>query len=305
MGGSVKCVILDQLISDLKESAANLPEKYTGSDVGRVTKYAATAILAKVYLLQGDKTNAAAELKRIIDSQAYSLDANNDGQTDINDFAYLFAQDTKNSKESILEAQYLAGENNVNSSHQELYAPWHFSFHLPESSIAFRGSGLNTPTESIINEYEANDQRKNLSLQEGFTDLQTGDFVDYPYTIKFYDSNYLYPGQNFEIIRYADILLLYAELTNDEFYLNQVRQRAGLPEYGSPQYPSTSYPTLEDAIDHERRVELAFEFHRFSDLVRTGRAKSKLGLTDNQLLFPIPQNVIDVNPIITQNNGYN
>ena len=304
-GRESKSHILEQLISDLKESASHLPDRYTGNDVGRITKYAATAVLAKVYLLQGDKTNATAELKKIIDSQIYSLDANNDGRADIKDFAYLFAQDTKNSKESILEVQYLAGENNVNSSHQELYAPWHFSFHLPESTIAFRGSGLNTPTESIITEYEENDNRKDLSLQEGFIDLQTGEFVDYPYTIKFYDSNYLYPGQNFEIIRYADILLLYAELTNDSSYLNQVRTRAGLPEYGSPQYPTSKYPTLADAIDHERRVELAFEFHRFSDLVRTGRAKNELGLADYQLLFPVPQNVIDVNPIITQNAGYN
>jgi len=298
--------IYAQLVTDLTGSKAVLPDAYTGAEVGRITKYGASAILARIYIAQNDAANATRELKEIIDSNRFSLDGNGDGTTNIQDYAHLFKQDTRNAKESVLEVQYLAGQNQVNSTHQTEYAPWDFAFHLPGSNITFRGSGLNTPTEDLINEYEATDQRKSLSLNEGFHDLQTGNFIDYPYTLKFFDADHLYPGQNVEVFRYADILLLYAELAQDADYLNQVRARAGLPLFGTASYPSEKYPTLSLAIEHERRVELAFEFHRFFDLVRTGRAVIVLSakgvnVTDKDLLFPIPQAVIDVNPAIVQN----
>lgn len=300
-----KQIIYAQLVTDLIDAKSILPASYSGSNVGRVTHYAASAILARVYIAQNDTPKAIAALKEIIDSNAFSLDANGDGNINISDFAFLFKQDTKNSKESILEVQYLAGQNQVNSTHQTEYAPWDFAFHLPGSNITFRGNGLNTPSDDLINEFESGDQRKALTLSEGFNDLQNGNFIRYPYTLKFFDENFLYPGQNVEIIRYADILLLYAELTQDAQYLNQVRSRAGLPLFGEAGYP-TAYPTLALAIEHERRVELAFEFHRFFDLVRTGRAIAVLSekgitITQNDLLFPIPQSVIDANTAITQN----
>lgn len=143
----------------------------------------------------------------------------------------------------------------------------------------------------------------------GYTDLSTGEFVEYPYTFKFFDPNWANPGQNFEIIRYADILLMYAEVTKDPLYLNMVRERVSMPLYGSGDYPSDLYPTIELAIEHERRVELCHEMHRMFDLVRTGRAVQVLQskgfpFTEQKLLFPIPENAIDVNPGLTQNEGY-
>lgn len=301
-----KANILTQLAADLLAAKAQLPENYTGANAGRITKFGAAAILAKVYLAQNDLPKATEELKGIIDSNLYSLDANNDGTINTADYTFLFQAATKNSKESILEVQYLAGQNQVNSTHQTEYAPWDFAFHLPGSAITFRGSGLNTPSADLVNEYEATDPRKDLSLAPGFTDLQTSNFIDFPYTIKFYDPNHLYPGQNVEVIRYADILLLYAELTGEVAYLNKVRSRVGLAPYGDAAYPTATYPTVALAVEHERRVELAFEFHRFADLVRTGRAVAVLqskgiDINSNELLFPIPQSVIDTNPAITQN----
>ena len=298
-------VVYAQIIKDLLASKAALPASYTGANVGRVTKYGASAVLAEVYATRGDKTNATKEAKEIIDSGLYSLDANRDGVANTLDYRHLFLADTKNSRESILEAQYLAGQNQVNSIHQNAYTPFIFSFHLPGSTETFRGEGLNTPLPDLINEYEPADPRKDLSLALGFTDLQSKQFIPYPYTLKFYDPLWRYPGQNVEIIRYADILLLYAELTNDAAYLNQVRVRVGLAAYGSAGYPA-AYNTLARAIEHERRVELAFEFHRFFDLVRTGRALEVLQSkgypnAPNKLLFPIPQTTIDTNPAITQN----
>lgn len=299
-------VILSQLIADLTFAKQTLPEAYTGEDVGRISSYAASAILAKIFLLNGQRQEAVQELLRIVNSGIYSLDANDDGVINKADYAFLFAANTKNSKESILEAQYLAGQNQVNSNHQAYYAPYYFSFHLSGSSETFRGEGMNTPTHDLIQEYESEDPRKDLSLQLGYIDLQSNQFIDYPYTIKYHDPTWRYPGQNVEIIRYADVLLLLAELTEDASYLNQVRARVGLVKFGDTAFPRT-YPTLALAVEHERRVELAFEFHRFGDLVRTGRAveifRAKgLNIAENQLIFPIPQHVIDVNPGITQNN---
>lgn len=302
-------VIYEQVIQDLTYCKQILPPSYTGANVGRITRYAASAVLAKLFMTIGETQKAREELEGIINSGQYSLDANGDGTINTTDYQYVFHPETKNCNESILEIQYLAGQNQVNSSHQINYLPWHFAFHLPGQTEVFRPLGLNTPTQDLMKEFEPADSvRKNISAQPGFENLATGQFVDYPFTMKFYDPNWRYPGQNFEIIRYADILLMYAEVTADPAYLNAVRKRVGLPGFGEAGYPS-DYSTLALAIEHERRMELCFEFHRFFDLVRTDRAipvmRSKgYNIDETKLLFPIPLNVIDVNPAITQNTGY-
>jgi hypothetical protein len=301
-------VVYEQIISDLTYAKNKLPESYSGN-IGRVTKYGATAVLAKVYLTRGNEQNAEIELKEIIDSNLYSLDADDNGIVNADDYRYIFHPDTKNSKSSLLEVQYLEGQNAVNSNHQQQYTPYQWSFHLPGINETFRGGGRNTPTQDLVNEFEPEDTvRRSISVYPGYVNLETGDFVEYPFTMKFYDPNWRYAGQNFEIIRYADVLLMYAEVTNDPTYLNMVRARVGLPVYGESGYPA-EYNTLNKAIEHERRVELSFEFHRFFDLVRTGRAVEVMqakgyDINQNKLHFPVPQRAIDVNPDLSQNAGY-
>lgn len=302
-------VVYQQIISDLIYAKNHLPESYSGKDVGRITKYGASAVLAKAYLTRGDIQNAEKELREIIDSGLYSLDANADGVVNADDYRYLFQPETKNSKASLVEVQYLSGENAVNSNHQQQYTPFHWAFHLPGMNETFRGNGMNTPTQDLITEFEPNDTiRKNISVYPGYVNLDTDQFVEYPFTMKFYDPNWRYPGQNFEVIRYADILLMYSEVTNDPTYLNMVRARVGLPGYGEPGYPA-EYNTLAKALEHERRMELCFEFHRFFDLVRTGRAVEVMqakgyDINQDKLRFPVPLRAIDVNPALTQNAGY-
>lgn len=301
--------IYQSIINDLKFCKQTLPSSYSGDNVGRVTKYAASAILAKIYLTNGNTADAKTELEFIINSNQYSLDANNDGAINTADYLHLFAPDTKNCKASILEAQYKGGENAMNSNHQRLYTPYHWAFHLPGVSTTYRGGGMNTPTDDLEEEFEENDPRKETSIYPGYINLDTDVFVEYPFTMKFFDPNWEYEGQNFEIIRYADILLMYSEVTNDPQYLNQVRARVGMPVFNSDGYPSDKFPTLSLAIEHERRIELCFEFHRFFDLVRTGRAleimQSKgYDIEQTELLFPIPLRAIDVNPELAQNPGY-
>lgn len=306
--------IYKQILMDLVKAKDYLPEKYAGKNIGKITKYAASGVLAKVYLVLGEKTKALGELKFIVESNNYSLDANNDGVVNPADYTYLFAYSTKNCNESLLECQTLAGVNNPNSTHQFAYSPFLWSFHLPGSASTFRGLGFNAPTFELRNEFEEVDSvRRDITVQEGFIDLDNGKWEDYPYTVKFADiSNWQYSGNNFKIIRYADILLLYAETlgeTEGVKYLNEVRKRAGLPSWGEKEYPKDKYPTFALAIEHERRVELAMEFHRFFDLVRTKRALTVINskgfnLTEDRLLFPIPVEAIDVNPALTQNFGY-
>lgn len=302
-------VIYEKLIDDLNTAKAILPASYTGEDIGRITRYGAAAILAKIHLTRGNNTAAQSELEFIINSGQFSLDANDDGIVDVEDLYYLFHQDTKNSKSSVLEAQYMSGVNAFNSNHQQRYMPFHHSFNLPDVEGTFRGDGVNTPSPDLEAEFEDGDPRKEISVYPGYVDPSTGELVDYPFTLKFFDPDYNNAGQNFEIIRYADILLMYAEVTQDPTYLNMVRERVGLPLFGTDDYPSDLYPTLELAIEHERRVELTHEMHRMFDLARTGRAVEVLqgkgfDFTEEKLLFPIPQDAIDVNPALTQNPGY-
>ena len=304
--------VYQQIIDDLNMAKTNLPESYSGEDVGRVTKYAAAGILAKVHLTLGNTALAKAELEFIINSNKFTLDADQNSVVDMDDYLYIFHPDTKNCKSSILEVQYKSGPNAVNSSHQITYAPFSRSFNLVDLGVplsSFAGRGESTPTQDLIDEFEVDDPRHEASIFPGFTDLDTDIFTEWPFTIKYFDPDYNNPGSNVKVIRYADVLLMYAEVTQDANYLNMVRNRAGLPHFGTVDYPSTLYPTLDLAIEHERRVELSFEFHRFFDLVRTNRAIAVLqskgyDIDASDLLFPIPQAEIDINPNLTQNSGY-
>jgi hypothetical protein len=122
-------------------------------------------------------------------------------------------------------------------------------------------------------------------------------------------------SNNFPIIRYADVLLMYAEALNEqsagnpEAYnaVNRIRKRAGLADLP----PALSQTAFRDSVLLERRLELAFEGHRWYDLVRTKRLISAMQaqnpgitVTDRDYLYPIPQTERDVNPNLTQNPGY-
>lgn len=304
-------IIYEDLISDLTYAKQVLPRFWDENDVGRVTTYGAAAILAKIYLTVGNTDKAKTELEYIMNSGIFSLDANNDGIIDENDFSHIFHWNTKNCKSSVLEVQYISGVNAFNSSHLQSYAPFSYGWEppLPYIGAIGRGAGFNTPTDNLEAEFEQNDPRKETSVIQEFFSSVTQSSVYYPFTMKFFDPNWNNPGANFEIIRYADILLMYSEVTGDPQFLNQVRNRVGLPAYGTEEYPSDKYSTLALAIEHERRVELCLEYHRFFDLVRTNRALEIMQdkgyeITNNKLLFPIPQRAIDLNKKLTQNPGY-
>ncbi|WP_025763692.1 RagB/SusD family nutrient uptake outer membrane protein [Dyadobacter tibetensis] len=288
--------VLTQITRDVAEAKTILP--VTASIVGRATKGAAQTLLGKIYLVQNDKTNAAKEFLEVYNSQKYSLLPN---------YISLWDPKVKNTAESIFEIQRLGG------SATAPFSLYYNEFFPNSNALGFYGSGMNQVVEDLWKEYEAGDMRRLASIDTGFVDAK-GSFTAAKFPKKWVDKTAPIVGQsaaannNFMVFRYADLLLLLTEATGDVQYLNQVRKRAGLPLYGDQGYPA-QYSTVALATEHERRVELAFEFHRWFDLKRTGRAISVLkpkgkDITNEKLMLPIPGIVRDQNPLITQNKGY-
>ncbi len=304
------------ILSDFEAAAAVLPASYPSSDVGRATSGAANGMLARVHLWLKNWEEAAAAAKRVIDSGRYDL---------LPDYASNFEQAYENSVESVFEVQFM--ENGPNG-------PWdntadgsiqHISTAPRNSGVpGLEGWGFDMPTQNLVDEFEEGDPRLAASvLMEGST--IGGKTYDPAWSSTGYNERkYLYKKEgfvgdgedspvNYRVIRFSDILLMYAEALNEmgrtsEAYapLNRVRNRVGLP--GAAEGMSQS--AFRDAVYHERRVELALEGQRWFDLVRTGRAldvmsaDERINIQPKHLVFPIPQSEREVNPELTQNPGY-
>ncbi|GAB3642485.1 RagB/SusD family nutrient uptake outer membrane protein [Spirosoma arcticum] len=298
--------VYTQIIKDLTDAEGVLSERYTGADVGRATRGAAKSLLGKVYLTQRNYAGAAAKLKEVVDANTYDLLPN---------YADLFRAANKNNRESVFEVQYKKGSVGEGSNFSNVYAPENSG----NAVIQFGGGGNNRPTPDLESTYEAGDPRKNLSFATSYVNA-AGNKVDYYFIRKYADvpTTNGDAEDNFYVLRYADVLLMYAEALNETDnaaaalpLLNRVRKRVGLADKAG-----LSQADVRLAIEQERRVELAFEGHRWFDLVRTGRAlpvlqaKStaigiKTNLMANNLVFPVPQSQIDINPDkIKQNAGY-
>lgn len=263
-------IVYDQIVKDLDSAELRLS---TSSVKVRASQYAATALLARVYLYKGDYALAIDKATEVIDEGGYQL------------LPYLDVF-TDGSAESIFEIDFT--ELNRNRIAE---------YNFPKS---LNGRREVAPTTSIVNAYEVGDVRYEASL--AFAGAL-------PYAIKYDD---LAKGaDNVIVLRLAEMYLIRAEaearLGGDvdaiQDDINEIRTRAGLPPTST-----TAYADLLLEIEQERRVEFAFEGHRWFDLVRTGRAITLLpNVTDiNQTLFPIPLSEIQTNknPDMTQNPGY-
>lgn len=261
-----------KIIEDLTFASVYLP---ASGDKIRASKYAAKALLARVYLYKKDYLQAVAMATDVIDNGGYTL---------LENYASIFADDE--SAESIFEIYFSQTERNRIAE-----------YNFPKSLNGRREVG---PTESILTAYEPNDERYAASIAFAGTDA---------YAIKYDDLSL--GADNVIVIRLGEMYLIRAEananlngdinaIKND---INTIRQRANLNTT-----TATTYPQLQTAIEKERRVEFAFEGQRWFDLVRTGRAIEVLpNVTSNdQTLFPIPSSEIQTNnsPGMIQNPGY-
>ncbi|GAB4051465.1 RagB/SusD family nutrient uptake outer membrane protein [Spirosoma litoris] len=294
------------ILSDLTSAESLLPAALV-TDKTRASQMTVKALLGKVYLTQQNYDLAATKLKEVIDSKQYSLVA---------DYKTLSTNGNTNLAETILEVDYLSGQT-LGNNYSSLFTPAITSMAIfPNNS---QGAGRIVPTLDLTKAYEADDVRKAISVNDSVT-LIGGKQSYSRYGLKFVDFKAVDPNDgsiSFTILRFADVLLMYAEVLNEQGkttdalpYINQVRQRAKLPVLAG-----LTQSSLRLALEQERRVELLYEGHRWFDLVRTGRAQTVLNahyasqklsfsVQDFELVFPIPQAEIDLNPALKQNPGY-
>jgi hypothetical protein len=309
--------VYEQIIADLT-AAEELPTAYTvNQDIGRATRWAAKGLLAKVYLTLKRYTDANTKLQEVMASPV-GAGANSYHLLPV--YADVFDAAKPNNAEVIFAVQYARGFDPAQGNPFVDYA---FANEDIGSGILKRGSGTFLMTENLASQFEATDNRVSM------TNRLTGSRRSYVFTRKYYDNGMttkVDAGNDWIVLRYADIDLMYAEVQNELGspgigfpHLQAVRARAGLT---TPASLAADQGTMRLAIEKERRVELFCEGHRWFDLLRTGRLKTVMnahfasGLSDDEigsgnsvsdyeLLFPIPRYEVNLNPgKITQNPGY-
>ena len=285
--------MFDLIAGDLKEIVDNnyLPETYSSADMGRATSGAAKALLGKVYLTFHKWTEAKDILSQLIGK--YQL---------VSPIAQVFNVDNKNNNEIIFAVHF----------NKEIEGEGHsYWYNLTNASDD------TNQTSSLLNTVPTGDARKDL-----ITYVQVEKNVRL--MNKFYDTKsptFKTVGNDQILLRYADVLLMYAEALNEIQYdasegslalkyLNAVRQRAGISNLTAKQLPTQE--KFRKGILVERQREFPYEGQRWFDLVRMGFAKSVMAengveIKDYQLLFPIPQQEIEKvgdKSILWQNPGY-
>ncbi len=322
---TAKAEVYKQIEADLNAAIAVLPA--VQQQKGRITKYAAQALLGKVFLYQNKFDAAATVLESVITANAFTLPSN---------FAATFLAAGENGPESVFEIQYSntspyynwggynRGQGNY-SAQQTGIRGLNGTAAMPYAA----GWSTNLPTQNLAAAYEAGDQRKAVTVLDIEAYKTANPAFNITYQVAPYKNTGLYnqkylprkgetSGQlelnytnNFRIIRFAEVLLMAAEAYNRSTtpndtkardYLNRVRQRA----FGDMLHNiTTSGVALKQAIWDERRLELGMEGDRFFDLVRTAQAATKITgfVAGKHEVFPIPQLEVSISGL-TQNNGY-
>jgi hypothetical protein len=306
------------IISDLSFAAGNLPAKGT-ADVGRANKEAALTLLGKVYLTRKDYASAKTTLQPLMTLTNVAL---------MNNYADLFNEANENNPESLFEIQYSNENGNTNGQANTL-GGWHIS------NVDSGGGGhVVIPTDYYSNSFEDGDARKNASIRYKFYDAN-GKEVDYwwwadvtkPH-VKKYDItkgkslNGGLSSRNLYYLRYADAILMYAEVLNELndagaiTYLNKIRTRAKLANWETVLGHTPTQQELRDELLKERMRELGFEGWRWCDLKRTGKLITQTKaynpdaapyITNKNLLLPVPAREFELNRSLQpgdQNPGF-
>jgi len=307
--------IYNLVIDDLKDAVKKLPVTMVA---GRASKGAAIALLGKVYVYQKKWVEAEEQLSQLFKAPfSYAL---------VNSFADFWKLTNENSKESVFAMPYVAGSNGQNLS----------TAFIPNGGvegIVSRGAEVALPSWSLNKLYIAGDTRKASTI----TDMLISKIGDaplwYPYVSKYaVKHDYGTSGLDLPVIRFADVILLYAETlyglnrpSDALLELNKVRERAFAgPSKNYILSDIVSPADFSDKLFLERRLEFAYESERWYDLVRSGKY---LNFTSEERAYnpntgtaltvpvatkaalkylPIPQKEIDKAPdVLGQNDGYN
>ncbi len=318
-------------------STALLPTTYASSEKGRVTSWAAKTLLAKVYLT----------LERYSDAKTLLTDVkNNSGHSLLGSYASVFDVNNEMNNEIIFAVRYLSGGYGQGAPFANYFSPRDGTF------VAGRAYNYNTPTNDLVEAYDAEGDgvRKDVVMNATWID-DSGNLNAVPFVTKFFSTfeNELDAENDWIVLRFADVLLMLAEIENEIStvanalpYINEVRDRVNLDPIEEVDVPTKRDMML--AIEKERRLEFAFENHRYYDLLRTDRlatvmeahynaeiiinsisadgtvdsdpyyagalndmsylSESGRKLQEWQYLLPIPNSVMTVATNATQNPGY-
>ncbi|MBK9338177.1 MAG: RagB/SusD family nutrient uptake outer membrane protein [Lewinellaceae bacterium] len=331
--------VWDQIYADFDQASRLLPVSHNDPDKGRATKGAALAFLGKSYLFNQRFSEASAKLKEVIDLNVYSLMPN---------FGDNFTEQFENNQESLFEIQFSREVGGTVLGWVD--APYSDWSKTTARAITFAPApfGWNdaAPTGFIFQKFQ---EEKTVGGQDD-PRLRTTIYYNYPgctlygqsfqdvyatelgkIGVKKYgngdsgrpDEKDWRSGINERLLRYADVLLMYAECQNElgntgicAEYIQKVRTRANLPDRQT-EFAALSKEQMRDRIADERLLEFALEGHRFDDIRRWGWLQNPAKLTELQAhdpefvsyvpgreFFSIPQLEIETNPNLRQNPGY-
>lgn len=327
----------NQIKQDLKDAKAVLPRSYN-NDHGRATWGAATAYLGKAHLFNEEWDSADTQFNEIITSNEYEL---------VDDYRDNGGYENENNKESIFEVQFNRDVGGTEISWTGVPAPdWG---ETQARSITFAPVGYGWA--DVLPTRELYDQFKSEQTVDGNDDprLHGTMFYDAPGMTVYgdnFDSVYsdnldqifwrkyegdrdggnetdMRSGINIRAMRYADVLLMYAETRNElgdqptaAQYIQMVRDRANMPDRES-EFAALSQEQMRERIAHERFLELGGEGKRFDDIRRWGwlddsqklqwlidRDPEFEGYVEGREWLPIPQSEMDTNPKMEQNDAY-
>lgn len=324
--------VVAQILKDLDEAIAILPDKCVNAELGRATKGAALALKARTLLYNSRWKEAAQAAKQLMDMNVYKL---------FGDYRHFFSEANKHNSEVIFNVETKAPEYTT-SYDQDI---WRLNRPAPLKELVdvYLCTDGKTIQESPLFDpkkpYENRDPRLLKSivcigypyLGKTITkeDVATTGFGVKKYTS--YEDNITIPlversAFNFILIRYAEVLLTYAEAQNEvagpdqSVYdaINQLRKRSDI---NMPEVPKgLTQAQMQEVIRRERRVELTFEGLYYSDMLRwkTAEIENNGVMHNNEgieiskrsfkptrdYLWPVPYNQIVLNPSLLQNPNW-
>lgn len=338
-----------QVIADFEAAAELLPNSYTGisgldtNQKGRATKGAALGYLGKSYLFIKDFANAKIAFKKVIDLGVYSL---------VSNYRDNFTTANENNSESLFEVQFSRDAGGVDlgwggapasgwgktSARAITYAPRAFGWTDVQPSWALfnefhdektKSGDLDPRLEATIYYNKPGGMKLYGKDFATFYATSPGDLNDI-FCRKYQNSDGEFAdeydwrsGINERLLRYADILLMYAECLNETgdtpgaySYIQMVRNRVNLPDLATTK-PGMTQDQMREQIGHERFLEFPLEGHRFDDIRRWGWLDNPTKLawlkardaefnsyTKGREYYPIPQLEMDNNPGTIQNDSY-
>ena len=307
--------IFAQVVSDLETAIGSLPDEPYYNNGGHAVKSSAQALLLRAYMFDGYDAKNSPNIENMTKAKALSDQLTTSGYTLVDDFTSIFQHGSQEGNEEIIFSIKFLAPNNYTAMDQ-WYGDW----------------VVVSPLQNMVDEFEAGDNRLNQTIYEDFVDWGDGNTHSPSnnrptgYGVKKFLNPDLLPygyatrsDQDWVLLRYADVLLMDAEIENEltgptqEVYdaINSIRSRSGLDDLAT----GLTKEEMRDQIRHERRIEMAFEGLRYYDLKRWKIAGEVLNsVTDGVIPYnfeekfyewPLPQSEIDKsNGVLIQNEDY-